>query len=256
MQHSISADPLDRPPTARTSVLTVDDIRRCFPALQRRHRDEHVAYFDGPGGTQVPREVVETMADYLYHHNANTHWSYPTSAETDAALDAARHALADFLGATSDEIAFGNNMTTITFHLARALGRKWGPGDEVVVTELDHHANVAPWMALAHERGVTVRLARMIPDSGQLDWDDLERSITSRTRLVAIGAASNALGTISDVRLAAELAQARGALTFVDAVHYAPHELVDVGALRCDLLACSAYKFYGPHVGVLFCRRD
>jgi cysteine desulfurase family protein (TIGR01976 family) len=256
MQHSISADPLDSPPTARTSVLTVDDIRRCFPALQRRHRDEHVAYFDGPGGTQVPREVVETMADYLYHHNANTHWSYPTSAETDAALDAARHALADFLGATSDEIAFGNNMTTITFHLARALGRRWGPGDEVVVTELDHHANVAPWMALAHERGVTVRLARMIPDSGQLDWDDLERSITSRTRLVAIGAASNALGTISDVRQAADLAQARGALTFVDAVHFAPHELVDVGALRCDLLACSAYKFYGPHVGVLFCRRD
>ena len=230
--------------------------RRDFPALDRKHEGTPVAYFDGPGGTQVPRQVVDAMSDYLYHHNANTHWSYPTSAETDEALEAARVALADFVNGDATEIAFGLNMTTLTFHLARGLGARWGEGDEVVVTELDHHGNVAPWTRLASERGVTVRTVRMDPATGTLDWADLEAAITPRTKLLAIGAASNALGTITDVAAAARLAKARGALVFVDAVHYAPHALVDVRALGCDFLACSAYKFYGPHVGVLWGRRD
>jgi cysteine desulfurase family protein (TIGR01976 family) len=237
-------------------VKSVIDIRAYFPALERRHRGQPVAYFDGPGGTQVPRAVPVAMADYLIHHNANTHWRYPTSAETDDAIAAARVALADFVGGASDEIAFGLNMTTLTFHLARGLAHEWKTGDEIVVTELDHHANVAPWRALERERGVTVRMARMRLEDGQLDWNDLERAITRRTRLVAIGAASNALGTINDVARACAAARAVGALSFVDAVHYAPHALVDVRAIGCDFLACSAYKFYGPHVGILWGRRD
>ena len=204
----------------------------------------------------MPRVVGEAVADYLYHHNANTHWAYPTSAETDAMLDAARQALADFLNATAAEIVFGANMTTLTFHLARALGRRWGPGDEIVVTELDHHANIDPWRDLAWERGLTVHTARMHPATGQLDWDHLESLLSSRTRLLAVGAASNALGTLNDVRRAVQRAGAVGAFSFVDAVHAAPHTLVDVQALDCDFLACSAYKFYGPHVGILYGRRD
>ena len=237
-------------------VASTAHIRAHFPALERRHADYAVAYFDGPGGTQVPRAVVEAMADYLYNHNANTHWDYPSSAETDALITYARQALADFLNAQSSEVAFGANMTTLAFHLSRALGRQYGPGDEIVVTELDHHANIAPWQALARERGVTVRMVKMLPETGQLDWDDLQRQITNRTKLLAIGAASNALGTITDVRRAAEMTHAVGALVFVDAVHYAPHELVNVRAMNCDFLGCSAYKFYGPHIGVLFGRHD
>ena len=236
-------------------IATVDDIRARFPALERTHGGTPVAYFDGPGGTQVPRAVVEAMSDYLYHHNANTHWLYPTSVETDAAIADARAALADFLNASPDEIAFGQNMTTLTFHLARALGRGWGAGDEVVVTELDHQANVAPWRALEQDRGITIRVARMLPESGELDLDDLARLLGPRTRLVAVGAASNAVGTITDVARVARMAHDAGALVFVDAVHYAPHALVDVRALDCDFLACSAYKFYGPHIGVLYGRR-
>ena len=232
------------------------NVRRDFPALDRKHEGLPVAYFDGPGGTQVPRQVVAVMNDYLYHHNANTHWTYPTSAETDAALDAARAAFADFVNGDPTEIAFGLNMTTLTFHLARGLSARWGKGDEVVVTELDHHGNIAPWTRLAAERGIVVKTVRMKPEEGILDWDDLEQAITPRTKLLAIGAASNALGTITDVAAAARLAHAQGALVFVDAVHYAPHVLVDVKALGCDFLACSAYKFYGPHVGVLWGKRD
>jgi cysteine desulfurase family protein (TIGR01976 family) len=196
------------------------------------------------------------MGDYLLNHNANTHWHYPTSEETDAMIASARVALADLLGATPSEVAFGANMTTLTFHLARALGRGWGPTDEVVVTELDHHANVAPWRALERERGVTIRSVPMVPGTGQLDWTAFERALGPRTRLVAVGAASNALGTVTDVARAAELARAAGALSFVDAVHYTPHQLVDVRVLQCDFLACSAYKFYGPHIGILYGRKD
>jgi cysteine desulfurase family protein (TIGR01976 family) len=229
-------------------------IRDHFPALQRVHNGHPVAYFDGPGGTQVPLAVVDAMSDYLLHHNANTHWVYPTSLETDAMLVAAREALADLLNASPREIIFANNMTTGTFHLARALGRGWGPGDEIVLTELDHHANIAPWRAVERERGVTIRVARVDAAKGVLDNASLRESITPRTKLLAIGAGSNALGTITDVAAAAKLARAVGALVYVDAVHYAPHALVDVRAFDCDFLGCSAYKFYGPHVGVIYGR--
>jgi len=237
---------------SRTQISSVDEIRKQFPALERIYNGFPVAYFDGPGGTQVPRLVVESMSDYLYHHNANTHWNYPTSAETDAAIERSREICAEFLNASPTEIAFGNNMTTLTMHLSRALGLQWGAGDEIVVTELDHHANIDPWLRLERERGVSVRLVRMNVETGELEWGDLERFITSKTKLVAIGAASNALGTINDVEQAVRLAHGVGALAFVDAVHYAPHALIDVKSIDCDFLAMSAYKFYGPHTGVLF----
>ena len=237
------------------AIMSIKEIRRCFPALARTHNGYPVAYFDGPGGTQVPRTVVEAVNDYLYHHNANTHWAYPTSEETDAIIDAARSVLADFVNADPTEIVFGANMTTLTFHLARALGREYGRNDEILVTELDHHANIAPWQALEKEHGVNVRIVKMLPETGELDWDDFSQQLTDRTKLVAIGAASNALGTINDVRRAAKMAHSLGAQIFVDAVHYAPHGLIDVHDWDCDFLACSAYKFYGPHVGILYGRR-
>ena len=238
------------------TMMSIEEIRRCFPALARTHNGYSVAYFDGPGGTQVPRAVVEAMNDYLYHHNANTHWAYPTSEETDAIIDSARSVLADFLNASPTEIVFGANMTALTFHLARALGRGYERDDEIVVTELDHHANVAPWRALEKEHGVKVRTVKMISETGELDLEDFSRQLNERTKLVAIGAASNALGTINDVRRAEEMAHSLGAQIFVDAVHYAPHELVDVRDWNCDFLACSAYKFYGPHIGILYGRHD
>ena len=236
------------------AIMSIEEIRGCFPALARTHTGYPVAYFDGPGGTQVPCTVVEVMNDYLYRHNANTHWAYPTSEETDAIIDSARSVLADFLNAAPTEIVFGANMTTLTFHLARALGRGYDRNDEILATELEHHANIAPWRALEKERGVNVRMVKMIPESGELDWDDFSRQLSDRTKLVAIGAASNALGTLNDVRRAAKMAHSIGAQIFVDAVHYAPHGLIDVRDWDCDFLACSAYKFYGPHIGILYGR--
>ena len=246
----------DHGSVAPTAKKSIEEIRRCFPALDRTHNGHPVAYFDGPGGTQVPRAVVEAMNDYLYHHNANTHWAYPTSEETDAIIDSARSVLAHFLNASPTEIVFGANMTTLTFHLARALGRGYEAEAEIVVTELDHHANIAPWRTLEKECGLKVRMVKMIPETGELDWDDLSRQLTRHTKLIAIGAASNALGTINDVKRAGEMAHDIGAKIFVDAVHYAPHELIDVRDWNCDFLACSAYKFYGPHIGILYGRRD
>lgn len=239
-----------------TTAATTEEIRSHFPALERRHGGERVAYFDGPGGTQVPREVAEAMSDYLYNHNANTHWAYPTSAETDELLERARVVLADFLGASHDEIVFGANATTLAYHVSRTLGRTFEAGDEIVVTELDHHANVAPWQALERERGVVLRVVRMDTETGAIDWDDFESKVNERTKVVAVGAASNALGTLNDLARAGRLTESVRAYMFVDAVHYAPHQLTDVRAMRCDFLVCSAYKFYGPHVGVLFCRRE
>ncbi len=233
----------------------VDAIRAHFPALTRTHHGHPVAYFDGPGGTQVPRQVAEATADYLLHHNANTHWAYPTSQETDAAIERAREAYADFFNASPREVVFGQNMTTLTLHLGRALARGWAAGDEVIVTELDHHANSDTWRALTRDRGIVVRTVPMDPASGELQWDGLAAAFSPRTKLLAIGAASNALGTINDVAAASRLAHDAGALCFVDAVHFAAHELVDVQAMGCDFLACSPYKFYGPHLGVLWGRR-
>jgi cysteine desulfurase family protein (TIGR01976 family) len=239
----------------QTEVAPVTEIRKQFPALERIHNGYPVAYFDGPGGTQVPRYVVEQMSDYLYHHNANTHWAYPTSAETDAALEHAREVFAEFLNASPTEIAFGANMTTLTLHLSRALSLNYEEDDQIVVTELDHHANIDPWRRLAVERGVTIRTVRMDTATGQLNSEDLERYITPKTKLVAIGAASNALGTINDLQSIIAMAHNAGALVFVDAVHYAPHALIDIKELDCDFLGMSAYKFYGPHIGVLFAKR-
>src|SRR5437016_13169331 len=238
------------------TMMSTEEIRRVLFRSERTHNGYPVAYFDGPGGTQVPRTVVEAMNNYLYHRNANTHWAYPTSEETDAIIDSARSALADFLNASPTEIVFGANMTTLTFHLARALSRGYKRDDEILVTELDHHANIAPWRTLERETGVNVRMVKMIPETGELDWNDFSRQLTRRTKLVAIGAASNALGTINDVRRAGEMAHSLGAQTFVDAVHYAPHALVDVRDWNCDFLACSAYKVYGPHIGILYGRHD
>ena len=243
-------------PDDGTAVASIETIRRAFPALLREHRNRPVAYFDGPGGTQVPRGVVQAMEDYLFNHNANTHWRYPTSEETDALIADAREALANFLNGRADEIVFGQNMTSLTFHLARAFGRQWERGDEVVLTELDHHGNVAPWTALQQDAGINVRMVKMRTEDGRLDWNDLEAAITPRTKLLAINAASNALGSITDITRATALAQSVGAKVFVDAVHYAPHMLVDVQAIGCDFVGCSAYKFYGPHIGILWGKRD
>jgi cysteine desulfurase family protein (TIGR01976 family) len=238
------------------SIIPVEEIRARFPALARMHAGERVAYFDGPGGTQVPLEVVDAMTEYLFEHNANTDWRYPSSAETDAMLAASRAAMADLVGGAPDEIAFGANMTTLTFHVARAIGRTLTTGDEIIVTELDHHANVAPWVEIARERALAVKVAPMRPQDGTLDLDALGGLIGRRTRVIAVGAASNVLGTLTDIAHVSALARDAGALTFCDAVHYAPHQLIDVRALGCDFLACSAYKFYGPHVGFLWGRRE
>ena len=230
----------------------IETIRAQFPALRRTHNGYPVAYFDGPGGTQTAASVGAAMTRYLFEHNANEGWAYPTSRETDAVVWQARQAMADLLQAQSEEIVFGQNMTSLTFHLSRALGRHFQPGDAIVVTELDHHANVDPWKQLARDRGLAIRTARLCPETGLLDWDHLHSLLTPGVRLLAIGAASNALGTINDIRRAVDGAHAVGALVFVDAVHYAPHRLIDVEAWDCDFLACSAYKFYGPHTGILF----
>jgi cysteine desulfurase family protein (TIGR01976 family) len=239
-----------------TRGFSIDEIRSQFPALERIHNGHPVAYFDGPGGTQVPRSVVAAMNDYLFNHNANTHWGYPTSDETDALIDDARQAFADFFNCGADEVAFGQNMTSLTFNLARALGRQFAEGDEIVVTELDHHGNVDTWRSLEKDRGVVIRVLPMDTESGELFLDELPGLLNDRTRLVAIGAASNAIGTITDVAEVCRIAREAGALSFVDAVHFAPHSLIDVQKIGCDFLACSAYKFYGPHIGILYGRKE
>jgi cysteine desulfurase family protein (TIGR01976 family) len=239
-----------------TAAASTEQIRAQFPSLAREHNGFPVAYFDAPGGTQTPQRVVDAVSDYLVNHNANTHWEYPTSHETDAIIESARHTFADFLNASANEIVFGPNTTTMIYHLSRALGRSLGRGDEIVITELEHHANVAPWQALVVERGVTLNVTQMDPETGQLDWNDFERLVTKRTKVVSFGAGCNALGTVSDFRRAVELAHSVGALALVDAVHYAPYFLSDVKESDCDFLTCSAYKFYGPHVSVFYGKKD
>ncbi|HQU84483.1 MAG TPA: cysteine desulfurase-like protein [Pyrinomonadaceae bacterium] len=241
---------------SENKTASIEEIRAHFPALNRVYNGFPVAYFDGPGGTQVPLSVVEAMNDYLFNHNANSHWAYPTSAETDEIVLNSRRALADFLNCSADEIAFGQNMTSLTFHLARALGRDFSAGDEIIVTELDHHANVDTWRSLEKDRGVKIRVVPLDIESGNLDFSALENLLNPKTKLLAIGAASNAVGTISDVKTACRLAKENNTLSFVDAVHYAAHNLVDVKDFGCDFLACSAYKFYGPHIGILFGRKE
>jgi cysteine desulfurase family protein (TIGR01976 family) len=236
--------------------FTAADCERCrrdFPALERTHRGQPLAYLDGPAGTQVPEPVIDAISAYYRTANANTHGEFPVSRETDRLLDQTREAAAAFLGGPGwRTVSFGQNMTTLSFSLSRALERVMKPGDEVVITQIDHEANRAPWLAL-QERGILVREAALRPD-GRLDPDDLARQITERTRLVAFGLASNALGTVNDAALARRLSKEVGAWLLLDAVHYAAHFPVDVVAMDADFLLCSAYKFYGPHVGLLYAR--
>ena len=232
--------------------LDLSPLRAQFPALQQMVNGRRAVFLDGPGGTQVPQCVIEAVAHYLREDNANLGGTYRTSRRSEEIIAEARQAMADFLNAASpDEIVFGPNMTTLTFSVSRAIGQVLQPGDEVVVTHLDHDANIAPWMAL-QERGVVVRQVDFHPEDCTLDMDDMASKITSRTRLVAVGYASNAVGTINDLKTIVHMAHEVGAWVYVDAVHYAPHGPIDVQALDCDFLACSVYKFFGPHVGVLY----
>lgn len=226
-----------------------------FPALEMKVNGQPVIYLDGPGGTQVPRSVAEAVADYLLRANANTHGLFATSHRSDELLGEARGAVADLLGAAPDEVAFGANMTTLNYALSRALGRELKPGDEVVITDLDHEANRGPWLAL-EEKGVVVKSVRVDPDKLVLDWTDLESKVGRKTRILAIGYASNALGTVNDVKRASALARQVGAVSVIDAVHGAPHLPIDVRDIGCDFLLCSAYKFFGPHIGILYGRAD
>jgi len=231
----------------------VDALRAEFPALAREERGRPVAFLDGPGGTQVPQRVIDAVVGYYRDSNANAGGAFSTSLASDAIVDEAHAAVADFLGAESpDETKFGQNMSSLTLHLGRSIGATLGPGDEIVVTTLDHEANVSTWWAMAEDRGVTVHTVDIDPTDVTLDLEDLESKLSSRTKLVAIGYASNAVGTINPVRDIVARAHEVGALTFVDAVAFAPHGPIDVQALETDFLACSAYKWFGPHLGVLY----
>jgi cysteine desulfurase family protein (TIGR01976 family) len=237
--------------------LDVSALRDDFPSLSRTIEGRPIACLDGPGGTQVPRECIAAMTAYLERSNANHGGAFTASVETDALLDEVHAAGADFVGAHDpSEIAFGPNMTTLTFAMSRAIGRDLVPGDEIVVTRLDHDANVAPWLAVAEDRGLAVRWIELAEDGATLDLDSLDAVLSARTRVVAVGLASNALGTVTDVGRVIEAAHAVGALTYVDAVHAAPHMPIDVSALQADLLVCSPYKFFAPHLGMLYGRRD
>jgi len=238
-----------------TAALDLAWVRSQFPSLVQTVNGHPATFLDGPGGTQVPERVIDAISDYLKRDNANTCGAYATSRHTDAMIAGTRSAMADFLGCDPDEIVFGPNMTSLTFAISRSIGRELGPGDEIVLTHLDHDANVSPWRAL-EERGVTVRMVEIHEEDCTLDMDDLARKITDRTKLVAVGYASNAVGTINDVAEIVRLAHQRGAMAYIDAVHYAPHGSIDVRGLDCDFLVCSTYKFFGPHMGVLHGKRE
>jgi cysteine desulfurase family protein (TIGR01976 family) len=240
---------------ANTKPLDLNWVRSQFPSLSREVNGHQAAFLDGPGGTQVPNRVIEAISDYLRAHNANTGGAYATSRETEQTISGARSAIADFLGCDSDEIVFGPNMTSLTFAMSRGIGRELNAGDEILLTHLDHDANVSPWRAL-EERGVKIQFADIHEHDCTLNMDDLARKITSRTKIVAVGYASNAVGTINDVKTIVRLAHAAGAMAYIDAVHYAPHGPVDVREFDCDFLACSTYKFFGPHMGVLYGKRE
>ena len=237
-------------------MFNVTEIRRQFPALNEEYNGGNAIFFDNPGGTQVHGSVIGAMVDYMTRRNSNTHGLFETSRRTDAVIEAAHQAVADLLGCGAEEVVFGNNMTSLTFHLSRSLALELGPGDETVVTRLDHDANVMPWVRAAQERGARVRWVDVDVETGTLDMEDLRRKITLHTKIAAVGYASNATGTINDVATIIGWAKEVGALTFVDAVQYAPHGLIDVQDLGCDFLACSSYKFFGPHSGQLFGKRE
>jgi cysteine desulfurase family protein (TIGR01976 family) len=235
--------------------LDIEWVRQQFPSLKQTVGGQQAVFFDAPGGTQVPQRVIDAVANYLSTSNANTCGAFLTSARTDQLIADARVAMADFLNCDADEVVFGPNMTTLTLALSRAIGRELKSGDELLVTCLDHDANVSPWVSL-EERGAKVRTADIKPGDCTLDMFDLSAKIRRSTRVVAVGWAANAVGTINDVGEAVRLAHASGAVAFIDAVHYAPHGPIDVRALDCDFLVCSPYKFFGPHVGTLYGKRE
>ncbi|HKV27352.1 MAG TPA: cysteine desulfurase-like protein, partial [Candidatus Acidoferrales bacterium] len=245
----------EKVPESRLMPLDVDWVRAQFPALKQTINGHPAAFLDAPAGTQVPRRVIDAVRDYFENSNANTCGAFATSRRTDAMISSARAAMADFFNCDPDEVFFGPNMTTITFALARGIGRDLHAGDEIVVTTLDHDANVAPWRAL-EERGVVIRQVDIREEDCTLDMDDFRRKITPRTKLVAVGYASNAVGTLNPVAEIIKLAHDAGALAFIDAVHYAPHGTIDVRALDCDFLTCSPYKFFGPHMGCIYGKRE
>ncbi len=238
-------------------MIDVDAVRAQFPALARREGEHPMIHLDGPAGSQVPRSVADAMVGALLHHNGNTHGLFATSREAEAIEADARRSAADLFGADDpDCVVFGPNATTLLFALSRAIGRTLGGDDEIVVTQLDHDANVSPWLIAAREAGAGVKTVRVRPEDSELDLDDLAAAVTPRTRVVAVTAASNATGALTPVTRIAELAHAYGALLVVDAVHYAPHRLMDVAAWSCDVAVCSPYKFFGPHAGMLWGRRE
>jgi cysteine desulfurase family protein (TIGR01976 family) len=237
-------------------TFDVRAVREQFPALGRTYNGRGVVYFDGPGGSQVARQAIDAMAGYMERGGANLHGVFPTSTETEEILAGTREAAADLLGAAPEEVAFGANMTTLTFSMSRALAGEWDETSEIVVTELDHRANVDPWLIAAREKGAKVRWVRVDPETLTLVAEDLEQSINDRTKVVAVGLASNAVGTVNDVAAIAEMAHDVGAIVAVDAVHAAPHISVDRGAINADIITCSAYKFFGPHVGVTAIKRE
>src|SRR5204863_9510367 len=236
---------------AEKKAFDIAWVREQFPSLKLQVNGQNAAFLDGPAGTQVPKQVMEAVQNYFMSANANTYGAFLTSRRTDEMILSSRAAMADFFNYDPSEVSFGQNMTTITFALARAIGRELKAGDEIVVTTLDHDANVAPWRAL-EEKGVVIRQVDIREADCALDLEDLKRKISPRTKMVAVGYASNMVGTINPIAEITKLAHAAGALMFVDAVHYAPHGLIDVKALDCDFLACSPYKFFGPHMGTLY----
>src|SRR6185312_10878175 len=238
----------------KSAALDITWVREQFPSLQLQVNGRPAAFLDGPGGTQVPQRVIDAVTNYFLHSNANVGGAYLTSQRNDAMLAEAHRAMADLLGCEADEVAFGQNMTTLTLLLSRAIGRGLGPGDEILLTWLDHDGNVSPWLAL-EERGVVIRRAEVNPQDCTLRLDDLAANITPKTRVVAVGYASNAVGTINPVKEIVRLAHAAGALAVIDAVHYAPHGAIDVRDLDCDFLLCSPYKFFAPHSGVMYGKR-
>jgi cysteine desulfurase family protein (TIGR01976 family) len=250
-------DDLTPMPTAQTDIAALDisRVRYQFPSLSQTVAGQPAVFLDGPGGTQVPQRVIDAISGYLKNSNANTCGAYATSQHTNAMIAEARAAMADFFGCDHDEVVFGPNMTTLTFAISRSIGRELGPGDEILLTHLDHDANVSPWRAL-EERGVTIRFVDINEDDCTLNMTDLAQKISSRTRVVAVGYASNAVGTINDVKEIVRLAHHKGALAYIDAVHYAPHGPIDVPGLDCDFLVCSSYKFFGPHMGILYAKRE
>lgn len=236
-------------------TLDVAWVRSQFPSLKMQINGQAAAFLDGPAGTQVPANVIGAIQNYLISSNANTGGAFATSARSDELIAGTRDAMADFFHCDSCEVIFGQNMTTLTFAVSRALGRGLGPGDEILLTTLDHDANFSPWKAL-EEKGVLIRVADIHAQDCTLDLDDLKKKLNKRTKVVAVGYASNSVGTINPIREITRLAHAEGAMTYVDAVHYAPHGLIDVRDLDCDFLICSSYKFFGPHAGVLFGKRE